>query len=452
MCYAYFYAMKYNKSFMGVQMTYANLETEDIKRFYDIFTREELETWFLLVLKEYDKWARLEAIKRERLLDSIKPLPFPFPYRPGQKKLAASVYRTIEQKKELFIQAPTGIGKTMSALYPAIKAIGEGLADKVFYLTAKTITRTVAEEAFSVLREKGLCMTSVTITAKEKICPMAESVCNPDVCPYALGHYDRINEALYDILTNEVCFDRETILGFAGKHQVCPFEYSLDLTLFSEGIICDYNYVYDPNVYLRRFFGDTAKSGKYIFLVDEAHNLPDRAREMFSARLVKEDVLLAEKLFKEISGNKMGDSPEAVKAAKKVLKELKALNKKLLAYKKDFDQPEETAQVLYDIELLALQTVSLQDAFGVFLEETRVHADDELLNFYFDLRHFNAMYETMDDHYLIYASSEKGRFMITLLCANPANCLHTAGESCKHYLLFCDHASHGLLQGAIDDR
>ena len=294
MCYGYFYCCDKDLDGIRLQMTYCNLETEEIKRFQTDRSREELETWFSGVVHEYFKWAR-HLYHHELTRDaSIKHLEFPFPYRAGQRDLVVSVYRTVSRKKRLFIQAPTGIGKTLSTVFPAVRAIGEGKGDKLFYLTAKTVTRTVAEEAFRILRDHGLIFTSVTITAKEKLCPMDECECNPDACPYAKGHFDRVNEAVFDILHLEQEMTREKILQYAEKYRVCPFEYCLDISSWTDGIICDYNYVFDPNVRLKRYFADGQK-GDYLFLVDEAHNLPERARAMYSARFCKSSLTEAKR-------------------------------------------------------------------------------------------------------------------------------------------------------------
>lgn len=419
MCYAYIYALQNHRSSMGVQMTYSHLETEEIRRFYDYFTFPELKKWFGELMGQYERWARLEQSMKKDLIESLCGMEFPFPYRPGQRKLAVSVYRSIEQKAELFIQAPTGIGKTMSVLFPALKAMGEGMGERVFYLTAKTITRTVAQEAFDILRRRGLKIHSVTITAKEKICPMEVCICNPESCPRAKGHFDRVNEALYDMLIHEECLNRENVSEYAERYQVCPFEFNLDLTLWSQGIICDYNYVFDPNVYLRRFFGENVQ-GNYIFLVDEAHNLPDRAREMFSAVLVKEEVLKAGKLMKEIADISLMDTPEAVRAAARSSRALKSLNKQLLSLKKETDQ----VMVLEGISDLYEYSLRAQECISSFLEETGNPADEELLNFFFELRHFNAMCEILDDSYVPYCRVEGGRFQVKLLCANPAVNVH----------------------------
>lgn len=255
-CYAFMYASSHQESQMRVRMTYCNMDTEDIRYFDYQYTYLELEEWFMELILAYKKWADMEYEWNEIRQNSIKQLEFPFSYRQGQKQLVSYVYQTIVHQKKLFVEAPTGAGKTISTVFPAVKAIGENKADKVFYFTAKTITRTVAENAFAILRDNGLRFKSIILTAKEKICFQDELSCNPDECPYAKGHLDRINDALYDLLTHEENFSREMIEKYAIKHTVCPFEMSLDMSLFSDGIICDYNYLFDPHVYLKRFFSD----------------------------------------------------------------------------------------------------------------------------------------------------------------------------------------------------
>ena len=289
-CYAYFYAERMCLSEISVRMTYCNIDTEELKYFHENYTYEEIRDWFLELFAEYKKWADFQFEWKNKRQNSIKEVEFPFSYREGQKELVTYVYQTIYHKRKLFIQAPTGVGKTISTVFPAIKAVGEEKADKIFYLTAKTITRTVATNTIDILREKGLKYKSVVLTAKDKICFMEETECNPQTCPYAKGHFDRINQAMYELLIKEDSFDRETIEQYAKKHCVCPFEMALDMSLFADMIICDYNYVFDPYVYLRRFFTEGIK-GPYLFLMDEAHNLVERGREMYSATLKKEDFL-----------------------------------------------------------------------------------------------------------------------------------------------------------------
>ena len=254
MCYAWFYGKDKGLEYIEVQMTYCNMETEEIKRFTEMFKLSRLEKWFQDLIMEYYKWAKFLYQRRILRRESMKELEFPFPYREGQRELVSGVYHTISAGKQLFIQAPTGIGKTMAALFPAIRAVGEGKGDKIFYLTAKTITRTVAEEAFEILKERGLSYKTLSITAKEKLCLCQETDCNPEKCPYAKGHFDRVNDAVFQILNEQDTYVRETLLEQAQKYQVCPYEMCLDIATWTDAVICDYNYAFDPRVHLKRFF------------------------------------------------------------------------------------------------------------------------------------------------------------------------------------------------------
>jgi len=283
-CYGYIYAKDKDLENIDIQLTYYNLDTEEIKKFRKNFTFDELEIFFNQLIKDYYNWMdTLEKWKIKRDI-SIKDLEFPFQnYRRGQRELAVAVYKTIKKEKRIFAQAPTGIGKTISTLFPTVKALGEGVTSKIFYLTAKTITRQVAEEAFTKMRVGGLRFKTVTLTAKDKICFEKGKKCTPEECRFAKGHFDRLRDGLKDLFNNQDAFTREVIEEYSLKHNICPFEFSLDIAIWTDGVICDYNYAFDPRVYLKRFFDD--EKGDYTFLIDEAHNLVDRSRTMFSAEL-----------------------------------------------------------------------------------------------------------------------------------------------------------------------
>ena len=402
-CYAYFVACAEGLDEIDVRLTYCNIDTEEIKYFQDAYRREQLRDFFDYLMQEYGKWADFEYEWKRLRRDSIKELLFPFAYREGQKELAGHVYQTICHKKKLFIQAPTGVGKTISTVYPALKAIGEEKADKIFYLTAKTITRTVAEDTFALLQNNGLRCKSLTLTAKEKICPLDETDCNPEHCPYAKGHYARINDAMYEMLTSEDVFDREKITEYAHRHEVCPFEMSLDMSLFSDAVICDYNYLFDPYVHLKRFFAEGVK-GPYLFLVDEAHNLVERGREMYSAQMVKEDFLELKKLIKPYHTG--------------LEKDLDRCNKELLALKKQCDEndiPEMTGG-------FALALTRLHGAMNTYLED---HEDcpvrKELLEFYFLAGRYLDVNERIDENYITFTKlREDGSFCIRQFCVDPS--------------------------------
>ena len=400
-CYGYIYGKQQELDSITVQMTYCQMETEEVKRFQETFSIEELERWFLDIVMQYEKWARFQVEWRQTRDATIKEAEFPYPYREGQRELVTSVYRTILRKKKLFIQAPTGVGKTMATIFPAVKAVGEGLGDKIFYLTAKTITRTVAEQAFQILKKNGLQYKVATLTAKEKICFCEKAECNPDVCPYAKGHFDRVNDAVYEMITTMEEMSRENIETQAKKHSVCPFEMGLDVSLWVDAIICDYNYVFDPNAHLKRFFSE-GKKGEYLFLIDEAHNLVERGREMYSAVLYKEEFLQMKKAVRY----------ESVK----LTRQLEGCNQMLLEMKREC----QTYKEYNSISHFALKLLNVMNGLQKLLEE-KEHVDEEVLEFYFHVRNFLNIYEEVDENYVIYTELEEGGdFKLKLFCVNPA--------------------------------
>lgn len=402
-CYASMVAEQEGVDEIGVQMTYCQMETEEVKRFQYSYRSNELKVWFDEVIRQYEKWAKFQIEWRKARNASVKGIEFPFPYRKGQRDLAVSVYRTILRKKKLFIQAPTGVGKTISTVFPAVKAVGEELGEKIFYLTAKTITRTVAEQAFETLREQNLKFKVITLTAKEKICFCEETSCNPDDCPYAKGHFDRVNDAVYELLMQEDVMSREVLEAQARKHKVCPFEMALDVSTWVDGVICDYNYVFDPDARLKRFFAEGGAGG-YLFLIDEAHNLVERGRQMYSAELCKEDFLAVKKLVK-------GEAP-------RFAKRLEACNKILLAMKKEC----ENYKVLDNISHFGIQLMNVLSETDRYLEEcVDKEVRETVLDFYFQVRSFLNIYDGLDENYVIYTEyQENGRFVLKLFCVNPA--------------------------------
>lgn len=402
-CYAYIYSLQNHLETIAVQMTYCNLDSEEKKYFRETYTQNELDLWFSGLVDEYYKWAKFQYDWRQLRNRSMQGLEFPFPYRDGQRELVQGIYRTILRKKQLFVQAPTGIGKTMCTVFPSVRAVGEGLAEQIFYLTAKTIARTVAEEAFQILKARGLKYKVITITAKEKLCICDEAECSPQHCPRAKGHFDRVNDAVFEILNQEDIYTRERLLEHSEKWQVCPYEMCLDIASWCDAVICDYNYVFDPDVKLKRFFGEGVK-GEYLFLIDEAHNLVDRGRDIFSAALYKEDFLAMKRIAKLFD--------------KKLERLTDRCNKKLLEYKRECDG----CRVMESISDFVLPLLGLMSELETCLETLR---DEELrrqvLEFYFQVRSFLMIYELVDENYVIYAQHEEdGRFKIKLFCVNPA--------------------------------
>lgn len=418
-CYAAIYAIQNELFHIRVRMTYCQVETEELKYFHFDYTRQELQEWFDGLMEQYRRWADFSFRWQKERQESIRQLAFPFPYREGQKDLVTYVYRTIYHRRKLFIEAPTGVGKTISTVFPAVKAMGEELCERIFYLTAKTITRTVAENTYEILRERGLRFKSVILTAKEKICFMEETDCNPEYCPYARGHYDRINDAVYDLLCHEDSFSREKIEEYARRHQVCPFEMSLDMSLFSDGIICDYNYVFDPHAYLRRFFSE-GMQGEYLFLIDEAHNLVERGREMYSAVLRKEDFLELKRTVRAYD--------------ERIAKNLDKCNKELLALKREC----EGFHIETSIDLFVRALMRLGTAIDDYLED---HDDSpvkkDILEFYFEVSHFLEMYEVADENYVTYSEiASDGSYIVKLFCVNPGRNLLECMRRGRSTILF----------------
>ena len=424
-CYAYMVCIKEDLAKISVQVTYCNLETEAVRRFKETLTRQEITEWFTALLKEYEKWARLEVEWNEIRTKSIGGMIFPFDYRKGQKKLTEKCKNAYDKGRFLFLEAPTGCGKTITTLYPAIETMGEGKAEKIFYLTAKTITRTVAADTLNILRRNALRIRSIVLTAKEKICVCKEPDCNPRDCKRAKGHYDRINDCIYAAITSEEELSRELIERYAEEYSVCPFELSLDLSLFADVIICDYNYLYDPHVYLRRFFADGQRSS-YLFLTDEAHNLVDRAREMYSATLVKEEMLaLARYLESECLGEQK--SPIPLRFARPIIDSLKECDKSFLLVKRKCDKG---FYVYEDTDAFAPQLRALNRFASVvqrFLEEEEKRGGDvrkAIVNYYFKVSHFRDMWELMGDEYKLYAELDSDRNLrVKLLCMDPGRLL-----------------------------
>ena len=420
-CYAYIYGREHGLAQVRVRLTYCNIDTERVRYFHFEYPMEELAEWFEDMIRQYRKWADFRFAWQKLRTDSIKELSFPFPYRKGQKELASYVYQTIYHRRKLFLEAPTGVGKTISTLFPAVKALGEKLVQRIFYLTAKTITRTVAEDALGLMRERGLRCKSITLTAKDKICFMEETECNPDYCPYAKGHFDRINEAVYELLTHVDNINREVIEDCARQHRVCPFELGLDVSLFADVVIGDYNYLFDPHVYLKRFFSEGVKE-EYIFLIDEAHNLVDRGREMYSALLRKEDFLVLKKAVKDYDGG--------------ICYQLDQCNRELLEMKRECEDyvylDREEAEPFANTLIRLLRTI---DKYLEEHEDSPVKKD--LLEVYFQVSHFMLIFDKLDKAYVIYNQLEPdGGFFMKLLCVDPSKNLRECMARGRSSILF----------------
>ncbi len=427
--YAYMYAREIGLVKMRVRLTYVQVDTEEQRRFEQAVTREELELFVRDIVERYAPFARM-LHRNKRLRDeSIEGLAFPFlAFREGQRKLAGSVYKAIEESRKLFARAPTGIGKTISTLFPAIKAIGQGKMQHLFYLTARTITRTAAEDALSLMKSQGLRMHSVTLTAKEKICFQEEVDCRKEKCAYADGYYDRINEAILDLLAQETLITRPVIEAYARKYAVCPFEFSLDAAYAADAVICDYNYVFDPRVSLKRLSGE--HKHQTVMLVDEAHNLVDRAREMFSAELDKKNFMELEREFKGIG--------KGVGAGSGVHAAAKAINKWFIQMRKQTDEqvavrkekPDELMELAEEFVVQAERELAAGNGSGVGAASAR------LLETYFAALSFLRIGKLYDESYVCYAEVVRNDVRLKLFCLNPSQLISQMGKGYRAHVYF----------------
>ncbi len=412
-CYGYMYCMQHNLETIGIQMTYYQINTEEIKHFEEEKTKESLELFFIDTLTRFVKWAELKRDLKNIASSTLKDLQFPFPsYRNGQRDFAIAVYKTILDKEKLFASAPTGIGKTISTLFPSLKAIGEGKAEKIFYLCAKNITASVAIDTLHLLYKQPVHFKSVVITAKDKICFQEERNCDPKVCPFAKGYYNRSSNALYELLNETDFIHRESIEKKAKEHTICPFELSLDASLYADVIICDYNYVFDPRVYLKRFF---MEKGEYVFLVDEAHNLVDRARSMYTCELQKSAFLLIARYIPK-------QRTVLHRAIKRINKEFLSYKKQLENNKKGFlSQSEPITPIIMQL------TTFIEETDKYLQSEHEDTYDEQIRELYFNCIHYKRIHEFYDEDFVTVLEKQDKEIIIRQCCLNPA---HPLKESC----------------------
>ena len=445
--YGYIYACDHALAKIVIQLTYLELTTDQVTEFRKTFTRDELAVFFTETTAIYSDWVRQQYRWVRERNDVIRSLAFPFPkYRQGQRELAVSAYRVLSEGGRLFLGAPTGIGKTVSVLFPAIKALGEGKLERLFYLTARTIGRAVVEKSLADLRQAGLKLRAVTLTAKQKLCVRDGQSCDQLTCPFAIGYFDRVKPAIRDALQREE-ITRSTLEAVAQKHQVCPFELSLDVSVWADAIICDYNYVFDPQVYLRRHFAEDG--GRYGFLVDEAHNLVDRAREMFSADLDAH----------EIDEIRRAVKPTVPRLAKALAK-LSAALQTLANHEADSEELMEPSNPMSELNLFPIQApAEVVDKQGVSsrrefpdqliepLESALAEAEiwlarnvpskfgEGLLALYFRMHAFRRTTEIYDDHFVTIIES-KPEIQVRLFCLNPSKLLRQAMDRGKATIFF----------------
>lgn len=419
--YAFLYAVEHDLADIGVQLTYARLETGAFRETRRYFTRIELQSFFEDLVGRYLQWATLITQWQQRRDDATRQLSFPFDdYRPGQDEMVAAVRRIIQAAGRIFVQAATGIGKTMAVIFPAVCSIPEHAGAKVFYLTARTTTRMAAEKALDELRARGLCLKSLALTAREKACFNPDRACHPEECEFARGHYDRLPDARRAMFDSDA-WTREAAAATAQKFRVCPFEFSLDLSRWADVIIADYNYAFDPKAYLRHFFLEPA--GDYVFLVDEAHNLVDRSREMFSAELRKQPFLGLRRAVK-------GHLPAVYRCLGKINRWMLAARQRVEAAGApiaDRDAPDELYPLLRDFMAAAEKWLE-KNLKSVFREE--------LLERYFETGSFLRVAEQFDESYAACYEAQAPDMRLKLFCIDPSRQIGAALARCRSAVFF----------------
>ena len=412
--YAAIYARQQGLPAMRVRLVYYQVDEDLEFTFTHDYSADALDAIVTDLLTQYAPWAKRSAEWQRMSRASRQALPFPFAsYRPGQRAMMNAVYKTCTEGGQLLCQAPTGIGKTMSVLFPALKAVGEG--GPIFYLTARGTTRAAAENALTLLRaaDPDLKLRSVTLTAKDKICLQEHRECTPEACPYANGYYDRVKAALWDGLDTHA-LTADALQALARKHKVCPFELGLDLSLWCDVVVGDYNYLFDPVVHLMRFF-ETA--GDYLFLIDEAHNLPGRARDMHSASLCKSVFYDAKKRL----GKGKSSLKNALTKVNNIFIEWRHRCEEVLGDSR-FGRTyfEKSCAEDFDRAL-----TKLCEPLEIWLDEHRDPSEthDALLQLYFDIRAWLRVADTFDNHFVLQISAVGSEVRAAMLCLDPSDFL-----------------------------
>lgn len=428
-CYAYMIAKELGLEQITLLLTYHHRGNKNIRSFEEYLGLNELEKFFHSLVFPYINGIKKQHEWRIIRNQSISSLGFPFPeFRKGQRKMCASVYRAIRDGNKQVIQAPTGIGKTLGALFPAIKAMGEEHIDKIFYLTARNTTQSIALQAYEMMSQSGLRIKTLQITAKEKVCQSPGSTCTPEDCIFLSEYDEKARKILSRLFKETDYFSRDFIESAAREFGLCPFELSLDLSLTADLIICDYNYAFDPRVYLKRFFQEKTDE-RICLLVDEAHNLPDRAREMYSAQIKRSQFRAIYRKIKDALPDVARELKKARKAFLEYIRQLPALWDSS-GFPWAWSDPEPPESIIDPVEKF------LFSAERIFEDETPYPFKEELISLFFDLAHFIKIYDLFADNYTTYTYREKGDVTLRLFCLDPAPMLKKRMEGAKSTVLF----------------
>lgn len=422
-CYALMYAHEKHLEKISITLTYiSQVDDTQIQKNFS-YKVNDIERYVNNLLKRYLDFYTIIYQKKIRRNNSSESLRFPFKdFREGQKKLAQVCYNVANNGGVLYVEAPTGTGKTMSTLYPFVKSFAKGFNEKIFYLTAKTSGRESAYKATEILKENGLLASEIIITAKDKICLNPGKACNPKECPYALNYYNKIKELLVEMIVKENSFDFNTIVKYAIDNDVCPFELQLDLSLYNDIIICDYNYLFDPVVYMKRYFDED--SSHFISLIDEAHNLVTRSRDMYSCSLSYENFKKAKEATKEIDN-------------KNFLKSVRKLNKEFKKYLELYDENIESTIISYlsDEFYIALDTFYRNSQ--QIMKDYEDQINEDFTTFFFEVNKFLKLYEFYNSSFRLFIEFKNSKFFdLNLYCVDASSFVKSCLNKLKASIIF----------------
>lgn len=423
--YAYMIMCEKNAKACNISIVYHNISKSATKILDEVESFENAENFFKDVLGRLHPWLLL-YLDHTKVRDAgLKALAFPHEsYRKGQRDICAAVFRAVRDGTKLFVEAPTGTGKTISALFPSLKAMGEGYCGKIFYLTAKVITRSVAKEALESLTSSGLSLRSIILTAKSKSC-LGGGNCLPHLCKYSDGHGERVNSAIFAMVSENSLITPETVADYAERYTVCPHELALDASMFCDVIVGDYNHAYDPNATLQRYFSSPSD---FAVLVDEVHNLPDRARDMYSSELEASELRAAAKALK--------DAPKKVKSTfSKLAREISAIGKSL-----DEENIDDIKHTVSLTEGFIGALDALCEEYRRFLSKDDYDKEKELtIDVYFKCRFFHTLTECRDiyeNSFSVYFDRTARKKRLCIMCTDPSPILEELAELPKSTVLF----------------
>jgi DNA excision repair protein ERCC-2 len=406
---------------LTVRLNWLNIDSDQEVWVEETCSADSLSAFLEDTLQRFSAWLAVLARLRRRRDASLENLPFPHgSFRPGQREIAELVYRCIDRGGELMIEAPTGIGKTAAVLYPALKALGTGKHEGIVFTTARTVGRRAAENCLDQLRAVGLDATALSLTAKDKICFSPGHACHWDDCPFARGYYDRLPAALEEAI-RQPSLRREDIEMVARRHEVCPYQLADDLLPWVDIAVVDVHYLYSLYPRLGHLIAQDAR--RFSVLVDEAHNLPDRARDMYSARLAKRDLMAVRRR-----------APAALR------KPLERVNRALLALQKEpwAEAGLDTRDVLPETLLHRLADFCAAVGDVLAAQPDFLSSNPGLMDFYFDLLHWLRVAEYWGDEFLLELHRGEGAqgLVLQISCLDPSRLLRDANARLHAVVVF----------------